>query len=77
MIHTGSVAEVQDEEKQRLAKHGNLYEGFSICPVYAGMNRSSKIAVCLCNHLPRTYGDEAGSLKQVYDDRTSASYTRG
>ena len=37
MIHTGSVAEVQDEGK-RLANHRNLLEKFSICPVYTGMH---------------------------------------
>ena len=58
MIHTGSVAEVQDEEKQRLAKHGNLYEGFSICPVYAGMNPMSIRLLTTYLHLPRIRGDE-------------------
>lgn len=38
MMHTGSVAEVQD--KKRLANHRNPLEEFSICPVYAGMNLS-------------------------------------
>lgn len=37
MIHTGSVAEVQDEGK-RLANNRNLLEKFSICPVYTGMH---------------------------------------
>ena len=41
MIHTGSVAEVQNEK--RLANHRNLLEEFSICPVYTGMNRISWI----------------------------------
>ena len=36
MVHTGSVAEVQGEGRQWLAKHGNLHEGFSICPVHTG-----------------------------------------
>ncbi len=38
MVHTGSVAKVQGEGKQWLTKHGNLPEGFSICPVHTGMN---------------------------------------
>ena len=38
MVHTGFVAKVQGEGKQWLTKHGNLPEGFSICPVRTGMN---------------------------------------
>ena len=77
MVHTGSVAKVQGEGKQWLTKHGNLPEGFSICPVYAGMNRSSKIAVCLCDHLPRTHGDEPIRYYRQFLTFVSAPYTRG
>ena len=56
MIHTGSVAEVQD--KKRLANHRNLLEGFSICPVYTGMNLTSCAACYIFPNLPRMHGAE-------------------
>ena len=37
MVHTGFVAEVQDEEK-RLVNRGDFFEEFSICPVRTGMS---------------------------------------
>ena len=58
MVHTGSVAKVQGEGKQWLTKHGNLPEGFSICPVYAGMNRVGCCTWIWKLHLPRIRGDE-------------------
>ena len=57
MIHTDSVAEVQDEGK-RLANNRNLLEKFSICPVYTGMSlQSVGFPVVMCD-LPRIHGDE-------------------
>ena len=77
MIHTGSVTEVQDYGKQRLAKHGNLYEGFSICPVHTGMNPGCRIGECLGIHLPRIRGDEPTQPFLPQIGATSAPYTRG
>lgn len=57
MIHTDSVAEVQDEGK-RLANNRNLLEKFSICPVYTGMNLSHLGYHVKKNDLPRIHGDE-------------------
>lgn len=59
MVHTGSVAKVQGEGKQWLTKHGNLPEGFSICPVHTGMNLTASELQEMLRHLPRTHGDES------------------
>ena len=58
MVHTGFVAKVQSEGKQRLTKHGNLPEGFSICPVHTGMNPTKYIFVADRDNIPRKHGDE-------------------
>ena len=57
MIHTDSVAEVQDEGK-RLANNRNLLEKFSICPVYTGMSPSTSGPKWIFFDLPRIHGDE-------------------
>lgn len=58
MVHTGSVAKVQGEGKQWLTKHGNLPEGFSICPVHTGMNRFKGFLRETDPNPPRIHGDE-------------------
>ena len=58
MVHTGSVTKVQGEGKQWLTKHGNLPEGFSICPVHTGMNPDTIPRLCNPVYLPRAHGDE-------------------
>ena len=65
MVHTGSVAKVQGEGKQWLTKHGNLPEGFSICPVHTGMNLTASELQEMLRHLPRTHGDEPTT--QMFD----------
>ena len=57
MIHTDSVAEVQDEGK-RLANNRNLLEKFSICPVYTGMSLGGTALSQEMVDLPRIHGDE-------------------
>ena len=76
MIHTDSVAEVQDEGK-RLANNRNLLEKFSICPVYTGMSLVS-VFVDVCDiHLPRIHGDEPITCFSFQEEEKSAPYTRG
>ncbi len=58
MVHTGSVTKVQGEGKQWLTKHGNIPEGFSICPVRTGMNPVWVLELKCTEDLPRAYGDE-------------------
>ena len=57
MIHTDSVAEVQDEGK-RLANNRNLLEKFSICPVYTGMVPFVASIRDFVENPPRMHGDE-------------------
>ena len=61
MIHTDSVAEVQDEGK-RLANNRNLLEKFSICPVYTGMSLLTRWKLQNLLNLPRIHGDESLEL---------------
>ena len=61
MIHTDSVAEVQDEGK-RLANNRNLLEKFSICPVYTGMSPLRAFLFKRRRNLPRIHGDESLEL---------------
>ena len=77
MVHTGSVAKVQSEGKQRLTKHGNLPEGFSICPVHTGMNPTKYIFVADRDHLPRTHGDEPLLGERIVKLDGFAPYARG
>lgn len=76
MIHTDSVAEVQDEGK-RLANNRNLLEKFSICPVYTGMSLIGGGAPNLKHYLPRIHGDEPNIVKWCLGAPESAPYTRG
>lgn len=76
MIHTDSVAEVQDEGK-RLANNRNLLEKFSICPVYTGMSLTPFKRALRENDLPRTHGDEPMHMNDIWLLRYSAPYARG
>ena len=60
MVHTGSVAEVQD--KKRLANHRNPLEEFSICPVYTGMNLRATLFAASLTDSPRIHGDTLAAL---------------
>ena len=75
MVHTGSVAEVQD--KKRLANHRNPLEEFSICSVYTGMNLHTVYAFVNTFDLPRIHGDEPISISAMPCSMQSAPYTRG
>ncbi len=77
MVHTGSVTKVQGEGKQWLTKHGNLPEGFSICPVHTGMNLHTVYAFVNTFDLPRIHGDEPISISAMPCSMQSAPYTRG
>ena len=77
MVHTGSVTKVQGEGKQWLTKHGSLPEGFSICPVYAGMNLPLPQSLFLRLHLPRIRGDEPSRVLYLDLKTPFAPYTRG
>ena len=76
MIHTDSVAEVQDEGK-RLANNRNLLEKFSICPVYTGMSPCESTCSLTLKNLPRIHGDEPITCFSFQEEEKSAPYTRG
>lgn len=77
MVHTGSVAKVQGEGKQWLTKHGNLPEGFSICPVHTGMNLVTRGTMIFFADLPHTHGDEPLLGERIVKLDGFALYTRG
>lgn len=76
MMHTGSVAEVQDKKK-RLANHRNPLEEFSICPVCTGMSLKKKLFVSVGEDPPRMHGDEPIFGIAIPDKTLSALYARG